>query len=132
MKKMVEVEVESPLEEINNFLSNKKLIKLFTTRPNRELMEYGKGDIPNIENLKCIEKINSNLFLVEKAMVSMYGKAQIKKNYIVSFPLNYLKLAIEMGFDTLYVYEKDYPCVCGISGTDEIMVIAPKVARGDD
>jgi len=132
MKKMIEVEIESQLNDINSFLSNKKVIKLFSTKPDWELREFGKDDIPNVKELKCIEKTNNNLFLVDRAMVSIYGKGEIKRDYLVAFPLQYLKLAIDLGFNTLYVYEKDYPCVCKVDETDEIMIIAPKVARGNE
>lgn len=132
MKKTIEVEVESNLDEINNFLSNKKVIKLFSAKPGWELREIGKDNVPTLKELKGIEIVNSNLVLMDKAEVSVYAKGEIKRDYLASFSLEYLKIAIELGFDTVYLYEKDYPCICKTSGTDEIMIIAPKVARGDE
>jgi hypothetical protein len=129
MKKMVEVEIKSPLEEINKFLENKNSIKLFSK--GWELREKD-DDIPPIETLEGIAKINNGLFLVDKALVGIYARGEVKTDYIVAFPLKYIKLAIELGLDTLYVFQKDYPCVCKKDSVDEIMVIAPKVNRGNE
>jgi hypothetical protein len=129
MKKMVEVEIKSPIEEINKFLENSKAKKLFFK--GWELREKN-DEVPPIETLEGVAKLNSDLFIVDKQLVGVFGKGEVKENYLVAFPLNYLKLAIELGMDTLYVFQKDYPCICKKDGVDEIMVIAPRVARGKE
>ena len=121
----IEVEIPSPIEELNEFLSNRKAVKLLQKGFDIRTVD---DDIPHISNLKGVKKVTSPLFLVDKTMVSIYCKGTIDKEKIIAtFPLSHVKLAIELGMETINIMEKDYPCIC--ADDDELLIIAPIVGN---
>lgn len=134
----IDIDIKDVVAEVNRFLSNQKVNKLFRTKkgdryPDYELQFMNEESVP-IQDLKGIEEVTSDFILVSKDLVSVYCKGKIKyDDVITSIPLDRLKRAWELGLREVLVVQKDYPVLCvsgldsGITDECEIFIVAPKV-----
>jgi hypothetical protein len=118
---MIEVEVEDTLEDLKAFLDNKIAKKVILK--DWDLTRY--GDSPPIGELDGVADCEKKFVFVDKSVTRIYAKGKAKDDYIACFDLKFLKEAVDLGFEKVYIFKKDYPCIC--VKDSNILVIAPRV-----